>query len=96
MKSKLFCVRDQKIGSFAEPFSSPTADAAMRALKQAVEAQTSDVGRYPEDFDLYEIAVFNPESGTLEAYSQPKHLTSALAFKRVDSISKSVENKLNG
>lgn len=83
MKSKLFTVRDQKVGTFAEPFPSPTAEHALRAMKSAVEQGQADVAKYPEDFDIYEVAAFDPETGVIHAYPQPKHISSALAFKPV-------------
>lgn len=83
MNSKLYCIRDQKIGSFADPFPSPTPEVALRSLKTAVETGNSDVAKYPEDFDLYEIGAFDSETGTILAYPQPKHLSSCLAFKKL-------------
>jgi len=81
MKSKLFCIRDQKIGIFQEPFPCPTDKAALRSLEAAVQQGQGDLGKFPGDFDLYEIGNYDPETGTVEAYKQPKHLTSCLAFE---------------
>ena len=82
MKSKLFCVRDQKIGAFNEPFPCVTEGAALRSFQSAVEAGDGDVGKYPADFDLYCIGEFDREAGIVLPYSQPKHLVSGLAFSK--------------
>lgn len=80
MKSKLFCVRDQKVGVFAEPFPSPTAQAALRGFGAAVQQGSGDIAKFPADFDLYEVGVYDCESGTLVGHPTPIHISSALAF----------------
>lgn len=85
MKSKLYSVRDQKVNVFADPFPSPTDGAALRGMQSAVESGQGDISKYPEDFDLYCVAEFDPETGTVNPYPQPKHLSSALSFKKLDT-----------
>jgi hypothetical protein len=81
MKNKIFTMRDQKLGYYERPFACPTDKAAMRELQSEVEAGNGSAGKYPADWDLYEIGTFDIESGIIRGYDTPKHITSALAFE---------------
>lgn len=80
MNSVILCVRDQKVGAYGEPFTAPSLAAAVRSIKSAVEDGKSDISKYPEDFDLYQVGEYSPIDGKLTAFDSPVHLTSALAF----------------
>lgn len=80
MKSKLFCVRDQKMGVYADPFPSPTPGMAERGFENAIKSGQGDISKFPQDFDLYEVAEFDPQSGVVIPLTAPKHLCSGVNF----------------
>lgn len=81
MKIKLFTIRDQKLNQYQKPFGAPTVEAVAREIKSAVERGEGDVGRYPEDHDIYQIGEFDHDTGVLIPLKAPLHITSCLAFK---------------
>lgn len=81
MKSKIFCLRDQKIGIYDRPFPAPTKEAVFRQLADDVTSGKGDLAKYPGDFDVYEIGMYDSETGVMTGYPAPQHLTSCLAFK---------------
>lgn len=96
MKSKLFSLRDQKVGSYERPFTAPTTAAVLRELQEQVVKGQGDFGRFPGDFDLYEVGEWEHETGIVHAYNAPKHVTSLIAFsvnKAVDSVPNIGENR---
>lgn len=96
MKTKIFTIRDQKLNAFNNPFTAPTADAVVRQLASDIREKNGDLGKYPEDFDLYELGEFDPESGTIATFQAPKHLTSMLALKPLDGVQKAGNPISNG
>lgn len=90
MKSKLYAVRDIKVGVFAEPFPGQSEGAVLRGLKAAVEGGQGDIAKWPADFDLYEVAEFNSEDGTIQALMQPRHITNAGVFQEVAKAMKTL------
>lgn len=90
MKSSLFSIRDQKVGVFNNPFIAPNVNAIIRQFGDAVANKDGDLGKYPQDFDLYEVGSFNPETGVIDAYGQPKHVFSCVALVNSLGENKSV------
>lgn len=74
---KLFAVRDVKSDSFTAPFSVVTRGIALRAFSDACADERSDFAKYPEDYTLYEIGSYDPNSGMVTALPLPLIVASA-------------------
>lgn len=94
MKSKMFSVRDSKIGTFTQPFFSQTVGAALRSLEAAVYDTNHDFCKWAKDFDLYHIGEYDAETGTVIPLAQPQHIASCLDFKNQKSLDNLTEDSL--
>lgn len=56
---KMYTIRDVKTEAFHQPFYAPTDDAALRMWKQALEDETHEMGKHPEDYSLFRCGEFH-------------------------------------
>lgn len=76
MITQVFSVFDTKIGSFAQPFFSPTTASAMRAFVDAARDVQTTISKHPQDFHLYHLGSFDDETGAFDPF-KPVNLCSA-------------------
>lgn len=75
---KLFAVRDVKAEAFAAPMAVPTEGLARRAFTDAVMQPGSVLAKNAEDYMLFQIGEYDPNSGLLVACSpSPKFVMAA-------------------
>lgn len=82
---RLFSVYDQGVHAYLRPFWSDHKTNAIRTCEQAVnETQNKEnmVAQHPEQFILYELAVFNPQNGKLEPHSDPISVIPLIELKK--------------
>lgn len=60
---KLFSVFDKKTGIYNQPFSQPTPGAAERVIRNELGNPDSMLSKYPADFELYQVADMNEQTG---------------------------------
>lgn len=79
----VYSIRDSIIG-----FLTPTVDqndsAAMRNFEHAVSDSRSLLHTHAKDYDLYQIATFDSDTGVLFPITPPKMLCNALSLKGAD------------
>lgn len=83
MMTQLFTVYDSKAERFLKPFESETIATALRAFTELVNMSDHQFNRFPEDYTLYCIAQFDPETGKVDSYGTPQSI--ALASTLVQS-----------
>ena len=76
---KLYSIKDTK-NKFMRPFEEVNNDMAIRTLKAIANDKNTQVGMFPEDFELWEIGTFNEETAILE--SKVEFLTRAIDHVR--------------
>ena len=76
---KMFAVRDLKVEKYMKPFFAETTGEAIRYFEGLVVDPQTTVARWPRDFVLYELGVFDEESALCETHS-PLELGSAADF----------------
>jgi len=79
---KMYSVKDEKVNTFGVPFCQPNDVQASRMLSRAVNDKDLQLSMYPEDFSLYQIAIFDDEDGKVTA-NQPKLICSAISLKKL-------------
>lgn len=88
---KLFAVRDVKADAFGAPMSISTVGLAIRSFSDACCASNSELARFPEDYMLYELGSYEPNSGKIVSLDVPLFVMSATeavkAASKVRSIS---------
>lgn len=64
-KRIVVAVRDRAMDQFMQPFMVPTVGAAVRSFADEINRHDNDavMSKHPEDYDLYQIAVFEEDTG---------------------------------
>ena len=75
----MFTVKDVKTKLFAAPFFQKNAATAIRSFSTACEDTNTDLNKYPEDFSLYEVGSFDPETGQIHS-EIPNQIANASDF----------------
>lgn len=58
-----YSIRDLKIGLFNRPFAEANNLTAIRAFKSLVDDPQTLMGKYPADFELWQVGSFNEQEG---------------------------------
>lgn len=74
MIHKLFAVRDRAADAYGRPFASAAIGLAVRDFNAAInDKQNQAMNNHPDDFDLYEIGIFDDNTGEIVG-QQPKQI----------------------
>lgn len=63
MKSQVFAIRDAAMNQFMEPWNMQTLGLAIRSFGDLTEDKTRTIHAHPDDYELYHIAEWDPETG---------------------------------
>ena len=76
MKMIVCSIKDRAADAFGRPFYVPAVGVAIRSFQDEVNRKSDDsqIYAHPDDFDLFELGVFNDDSGLFELFEQPKLL----------------------
>lgn len=75
MKLVVVAVRDSAVDAYAAPFFMQTTGAAVRSFRDAVNSKESGpMFQHPEDYSLFQLAVFDEETGKFENLEVPAQL----------------------
>lgn len=81
MISKMFSIRDSKAEIYGNPFFQKSHGEAERNFKTLTNDGLSTVNKYPEDFDLYYLGMYDDQTGKTETLDTPQHVVKATALK---------------
>lgn len=87
MQLKMYAIRDAKAELFRQPFCKLTHGEAERDFKTLVNDEQSQVNKYPEDYDLYYLGVYDDNSGKLTTLDTPEHIIKAVQLKKANLTS---------
>ena len=62
----IFGIKDEAAKAFVTYFHAPTAAVAIRNFETNGNDANSNIGRYPEDYTLYQICLINDDTGEAE------------------------------
>lgn len=77
-----FAIRDIKTDSFMLPFFQSHKAGAMRMFSELARDPQAPVAKHPEDFQLFEIGVYDPQTAAMTALPQPTFLANAVDFRQ--------------
>lgn len=77
---KIFALNDSKLGEFGQPFFFPASGLAVRFLQDLVRDPKTTINQHPEDFRLYCLGTYHPNTGTFDGLSTPEYLGKASDF----------------
>lgn len=66
MKMPIYSVRDVKVG-FMAPYADQSEASAVRGFSYAINGNNGLMNFSPKDFDLYEVGLFDTDTGTIES-----------------------------
>lgn len=64
-------VRDRAVDGYMQPFFVPSIGMAVRSFQDEVNNPDSPMYKHPEDYDLYQLATFDDESGAFDGMPRP-------------------------
>lgn len=77
---KCYSVLDVKACAFSPPMCHPNNGTAIRSFSAAARNPEFEFNKFPEDFVLYEIGAFDPDTGFISSLDKPLPLCKALDF----------------
>lgn len=76
-------VRDRAIDTFGRPFVVPALGAAVRGFTDEVNNSQSDLFKHSDDYDLYELGVFDDQTGLFDMLPAPRMVVTGKSVLRV-------------
>ena len=89
MKLEIYSIYDFASKTYNAPYYQKTDEAALQHFVSLTNDENSLISKFPDQFALFNIGIFNDESGFIETYDQPKRLGLAKDF-----LSKDVQKEL--
>lgn len=74
MNLVICAVRDSAVNAFIRPFYVPAVGAAIRGFSDEVNRKDSEMHKHPEDYELFELGVFDEDTGRFSQLSEPRAL----------------------
>lgn len=62
----LYHVKDIKAQAYLDPFTAGNDNVVKRQLQSIIKDAKGDIGRYPEDFELYRMGTYDEFRGIIE------------------------------
>lgn len=91
MLLKVYSIRDAKTEAYSNPFYAHNRQAAVRLFETACNDPAVEISKYPDDFALFEIGVFDDAAGLILSEIQPVRVIGANELKRPDEAIHSVD-----
>ncbi|WNK14020.1 MAG: nonstructural protein [Microvirus sp.] len=82
MITRMYSVRDNKVGVYHTPFFCDSDVNASRSLQMAVRDNKVQLSFFPEDFDLYFLGTFDDHDAVFNFLHKPAFVVAAVAFKK--------------
>lgn len=67
-------VRDRAMDAFMQPFFCQARGVANRSFADEINKKDSPFHAHPEDFDLYELGVYDDNTGFIKSHERPEML----------------------
>lgn len=74
MRLVVVAVRDSAVDAFMRPFFVPSTGMAVRSFRDEVARSESEMFRHPADYELFQLAEFDEETGKFENLASPRSL----------------------
>ncbi|AXH73354.1 MAG: nonstructural protein [Microviridae sp.] len=84
MQKRFYSLYDEKADVYSNPFTAQNGAVALRSLATAASDPSTEVSKYPHDFTLYELGVFDDSTGTITPHQNPTNLGKASQFSSAE------------
>lgn len=85
MRLIMASVRDSKADAWQSPLFFQSSAQAVRSFIDAVNDRSTEFGKHPEDYTLFELGTFDQRSGEIEVHIAPQALGVGVNFIREES-----------
>lgn len=92
MKEVVFSVFDSKAELFSRPMMAVTTDAGKRLFHQAVNAEGAQYGKYPGDYTLFEIGVWDDNKGVITMRDFAENLGLAAIYLGTKEVTAEIDD----
>lgn len=84
MKLAVLSIRDLAINAFGQPVFFAAVGGAIRAFGDEINrvAENNNMNRHPEDFELYELGIYDDQTGKFDMAQQPIRVATGIQFKK--------------
>lgn len=79
---KMFSIFDSKASAFMLPFYAANVAVAKRNVMRAVEDESTDFSKFPEDYSLFEVGEWDGDEGKVAACVAPVSHGTLISFIR--------------
>lgn len=93
MMLKVVVMYDKCIQCYQSPLTFRTEEEAIRSIKEAMKKPNSELFRYAEDYDFYQIAEYDNQLGEIKS-CQIKKIVSGLALKMGIKSENDIQTKM--
>lgn len=90
MKLKIFSIYDEKALSYNTPQYLAHQGEAIRMLQTTLDNKESMISKYPKDFSLYCLGLYDNNTGRFEGYNEPKLIMRASELLVVGDLDEGV------
>lgn len=77
MKHAVCAVKDRAVDAYNRPIYVPTIGVAIRSFTDEVNRKDSELSNHPEDYDLYELGVWDDQTAIYTSLETPRVITRA-------------------
>lgn len=84
MNLVIVCIKDLKGENYSQPWFVSTAASAVRSFTDLINnpEKSQTMFDHPQDFQLFEMGVFDDNTGVFQTHPIPKHLVSGESVKK--------------
>lgn len=82
MELRMYSIRDAKAEIYNTPFFQKTHGEAERNFQILFNDEKSTISKYPEDFDLYYLGIYDDQTGLTKPLDTPQHVMKAAHIKQ--------------
>lgn len=80
MLLKVYTVYDSKAEAYLQPFYCKSKGEALRSFTEVCNDKNSQIGKYPEDFTMFELGEFDDSNAQFKMYKSSVALGCAIEF----------------
>lgn len=88
MKVRGFAVYDRAAEAFHPPYFSPAIGLAVRSFQDACTDAQSAIAKHAEDYELFEVGVFDDELGVFEPLARPTRISTGREILSLREVAK--------
>lgn len=82
----MFSVYDSKAQAFLPPWIMPQTTMAQRTFSDCANSKDHQFGVHPEDYTLFQLGMWDDETGVLDQLPSPRSLGLALEYVKRDTL----------